>query len=219
MRTWIVALGLCAAGCVNSLSATNALTAGSANDGGAPKADAPRGQTDGAIPPPPPGTDASRPPPTGTSCSDRNYAFCEDFEGTSGTAIPSGWQPDNGWGPGDTTTSSARPHWGSRSLLSSSAPNGQQRISRDLADLGGTATSHWGRVFFNSVTFGQGAEWFHGSFVSFATNPEIRIVDTVRAANGTNQFLLNRADDECCASSQYSWNVIGDQKWHRVAPG
>jgi hypothetical protein len=96
------------------------------------------------------------------------------------------------------------------------AANGERRIYADATRLGG---GHWGRIFYK-VQQPVPAVFVHSTMVALqGVGPtrgpeEVRVVDTVKNANGTHQFLYNvqPSGAEFGTGSPYSW--MFDDKWH-----
>jgi hypothetical protein len=195
-------------GGANSGSTASGTPNGTGADGDAGDAASNRG--DGG----PAGTGGEGGPQGG--CAGRTYKLCEDFESGSVGGIPAGWTTLRGWSAqqGGVGLANDAFHTGSMSLKSNSMNTGQDRVERSLAQLGPTATKHWGRIFYKvqSPPPKPNTGVIHITFTALEGMTENRVVDTVVATNGTHQWLFNIPDDSCCAGSSYDWTF--DASWH-----
>ena len=151
-----------------------------------------------------------------TGCAGRTWKYCEDFESATPGQLPTGWTQLDGWGQGTITVVTDSAHGGSKALKSSSANAGQPRAQHNIASLGATAGTHWGRVFYRVATPAPNAantsNYFHITFVGLRATDESRVVDTVQSPQGTIQYLYNLPDDSCCGGTSYDWRYDGH--WH-----
>jgi len=144
-------------------------------------------------------------------CSPGKYLICEDFEATAEGAVPTGWTKH-----GAAAVAADDAARGTHSLKISAAANGERRIYTDATPLGG---GHWGRIFYK-VQLPVPTVFVHSTIVAFQGigptrgNEEVRVVDTVKNANGTHQFLYNvqPSGAEFGKGSPYNWTFDG--KWH-----
>jgi hypothetical protein len=151
----------------------------------------------------------------GPGCEGRDYLLCEDFEGASGSDLPSGWTVGGGWQDGDPSTTTGEHRSGTRALASAIAMAGQHRAERSLEALGAARGEHWGRVFYKVETpfFVPSGGVVHSTLVALLASNECRVVDTVLAPDGSHQFLFNLPDDSCCTGSSYDYDTY-DGEWH-----
>jgi hypothetical protein len=149
-------------------------------------------------------------------CADKAWKLCEDFEGGSATALPSGWTPLTWFGQGNVGVVTGEAHGGTKSLKTSTRNPGGPRIQHSLASLGATAAKHWGRVFYKVASpapnSGTPSAWFHITFVGLRATDESRVVDTVESPQGKIGYLYNLPDDSCCNGSSTNWTYDG--AWH-----
>jgi hypothetical protein len=151
-----------------------------------------------------------------SGCAGKRYKLCEDFESGTVGKIPTGWTALQGYAPtrGGTVLANDAAHSGAMALKSDGMSTGLDRVRRELASLGPTATKHWGRLFYKvgtplpKPTTGV----IHITMAALEGTTENRVVDTVVAMNGTHQWLFNIPDDSCCAGSSYDWKF--DVDWH-----
>lgn len=168
------------------------------------------------------------------SCAGSRYKLCEDFEGTAEGAVPAGWArvmpyaPNPGAAnPREVLVTSDQPHWGSRSLKSTSDSCAQTRIEHPLDTLGATAGRHWGRAFFYVQTpapmSNRNGGWFHTTMVALrgdnsggGSARECRVVDMVENAfDQSVGFLYNVPDDSCCdARTVTPYTFRYESVWH-----
>ncbi len=105
---------------------------------------------------------------------------------------------------------------GTHALRIAAAANGERRIYTDAAKLG---SGHWGRVFYK-VQIPVPTVFVHSTMVALqGVGPtrgpeEVRVVDTVKDANGKHQFLYNVQPNgaEFGKGSPYNWTFDG--RWH-----
>jgi hypothetical protein len=151
-----------------------------------------------------------------SGCAGKTYKLCEDFESGTVGQIPNGWTALQGYAPlrGGTVLANDTAHSGSMALKSDGMSTGLDRVRRELASLGPTATKHWGRLFYKVGTPAPkpSAGVIHITMAALEGTTEDRVVDTVVAMNGTHQWLFNIPDDSCCAGSPYDWTFDAD--WH-----
>lgn len=146
-----------------------------------------------------------------SQCAPGRYLVCEDFEATAVGAIPSGWTKH-----GNAAVAADQAARGTHSLKIQAADSGERRIYADATTLG---SGHWGRVFYR-VQLPVPTVFVHSTIVAFqgvgpvSGNEEVRVVDTVKAADGTHQFLYNvqPSGNEFGKGSAYSWRFDG--AWH-----
>jgi hypothetical protein len=151
-----------------------------------------------------------------SGCAGKRYKLCEDFESGTVGKIPTRWTALQGYAPtrGGTVLANDAAHSGAMALKSDGMSTGLDRVQRELASLGPTATKHWGRLFYKvgtplpKPTTGV----IHITMAALEGTTENRVVDTVVAMNGTHQWLFNIPDDSCCAGSSYDWKF--DVDWH-----
>jgi hypothetical protein len=156
----------------------------------------------------------------GGSAATCKYKLCEDFESSTVGSVPAGWTSFQGYngtiGATDQAVASDAAHSGSKSLKSIAASQGTSRVQKALSNLGATANTHWGRIFYKvqSPSAVDNANVLHTTFVSLmGGSTEDRVVDTVETeAAHTHQWLFNTPDDACCTSSTYDWTF--DDGWH-----
>jgi len=121
-----------AAGAGGSPDAPISIDAGGA-DLAAPVADAPAGSDSG---------------PGGASlCPSSAFAICEDFESTDIGSVPINWNRRPGYGGKSMGVVADESRRGQRSLRIQGGVNGSQFMEY-TRNLGGLATSHFGRIFF-----------------------------------------------------------------------
>jgi len=144
-------------------------------------------------------------------CTAGKYIICEDFEATAEGAVPSGWTKH-----GAASVASDQAARGKHSLKITAAANGERRIYADATKLG---SGHWGRIFYR-VEVPVPTAFVHSTMVGLQGtgptrgNEEVRVVDTVKDANGKHQFLYNvqPSGSEFGKGSPYNWTFDG--KWH-----
>jgi hypothetical protein len=149
--------------------------------------------------------------PAPSLCSPGKYIVCEDFETAAEGAVPTGWTKHGG-----AAVSVGEAARGTHALMITAAATGERRIYADATRLG---SGHWGRVFYK-VQQPVPAVFVHSTIVALqGVGPtrgpeEVRVVDTVKNANGTHQFLYNvqPSGAEFGKGSPYSW--MFDGKWH-----
>lgn len=153
-------------------------------------------------------------------CDGKTYKLCEDFDTAAAGTTPAGWTVLKGYGstPPPTEVATDEFHSAPSSVKTSSAVSGASRIQRTLADLGTTAGTHWGRVWWKvqSPAPQLGKQGPHATFVALRGNlraGELRVVDTQQAASGKIQLLANTPDDQCCTGTDFSY-TIWDGAWH-----
>ena len=151
-------------------------------------------------------------------CAGKTYKLCEDFETGTVGGLPTGWTALDGYG-GDAAKgvglANDQFRSGSMSLKSDSMTPGEERIQKNLASLGATASKHWGRIFYkvqSPAPLPASGAVIHVTLTALEGTTENRVVDTVEASDGTHQFLFNLPDDSCCTGSAYSWSF--DAAWH-----
>lgn len=167
-------------------------------------------------------------------CAGSTYRLCEDFEGTAEGAVPSGWRRVMPYTPepgaADATevfVASDQPHWGARSLKSTSRDCAQTRIEHPLAALGATAGRHWGRAYFYVQTpapmSNRNGGWYHTTMVALrgdnaggGSARECRVVDMVENAfDQSVAFLYNVPDDSCCDATPVTpYTFRYESVWH-----
>jgi len=150
------------------------------------------------------------------SCTASSLPICEDFEGTAGGQIPTGWTKS---GSVEVVTDQA--FRGTHSLRVNAATNGARRITRSGAPVTALGGSHWGRIYYRVQTPTPGV-FVHSTLVAgSAMSPrdnvtiEVRPVDTVQNADRTHQFLYNVQPNgraEFGKGSSYNWRF--DDAWH-----
>ena len=142
-------------------------------------------------------------------CAAHDYKLCEDFENADEGAVPDGWIKRHPYtdDPGAVVESeigvaSDQFHWGTKSLKSSSEECAQTRARHSLEDLGTTAGTHWGRIFFRVKTPAPITDpacncYYHETFVGLgpSATDESRVVDTVESPAGDVGYLYNVPDD------------------------
>lgn len=144
-------------------------------------------------------------------CSLGKYIICEDFEATAEGAVPAGWTKH-----GAATVTSDQAARGRHSLKVAAAAAGERRIDADASKLG---SGHWGRIFYR-VEVPVPTVFVHSTMVALQGvgptrgDEEVRVVDTVKDANGKHQFLYNVQPNgaEFGKGSPYNWTFDG--KWH-----
>ena len=144
-------------------------------------------------------------------CTAGKYLICEDFESTAEGAVPTGWTKHGG--AAVAADDAAR---GTHALKISAAASGERRIYTDAAKLG---SGHWGRIFYKVQVPVPGV-FVHSTIVALRGigptrgSEEVRVVDTVKDANGKHQFLYNvqPSGAEFGKGSPYNWTFDG--KWH-----
>jgi hypothetical protein len=197
---------------------------GGANGGGGAVADA-GAPVDG-------GQDAGSPP---HGCAGATYKLCEDFEDAPDSGVPAGWarvMPYSAFpgsaNPAEVFVASDQPHWGTHSLKSTSSNCAQTRLEHDIAALGATAGTHWGRAFFYVKTpapmsSNAGTGWYHTTMIALRGDNsgggdanECRVVDMVENAfNQSVAFLYDVPDDSCCtATAVNSYTFQYEEMWH-----
>lgn len=156
---------------------------------------------------------------TGSGCATRQYALCEDFEGTDVGEVPDGWMER-----GDVDVTDDPAYESARALRVGAAATGSRRISHSLSALGEVSGTHWGRVRYRVKPQPKPeGQVVHATFVALrGTSPlhddmiEVRVVDTVANATGNHQFLFNVEPDgergEFGYGSSYDWKLDGN--WH-----
>lgn len=155
------------------------------------------------------------------SCATSSYPICEDFEGTAGGQIPSGWTKS---GSVEVVTDQA--FRGTHSLRVNAATNGPRRITRSGAAVTALGGAHWGRIYYRVQTPTPGV-FVHSTLVAGAAmSPrdnvaiEVRPVDTVQNADRSHQFLYNVQPNgraEFGKGSSYDWRFDGAWRcaeWH-----
>ncbi|MET0596121.1 MAG: hypothetical protein ABW133_25705, partial [Polyangiaceae bacterium] len=154
-------------------------------------------------------------------CTAGRYLICENFESTAEGAIPAGWTKH-----GNATVVSGEAARGLHALKIASAASGERRIYTDGAKLG---SGHWGRIFYR-VEIPTPTVFVHSTMVAlYGSGPvngngEVRVVDTVKDANGKHQFLYNvqpSGGAEFAKGSPYNWTFDGAwhcAEWHIDAP-
>jgi len=153
-------------------------------------------------------------------CVPGRYLICENFEATAEGAIPAGWTKH-----GNAAVAADQAARGAHSLKIAAAANGERRIYTDGARLG---SGHWGRIFYR-VELPVPTVFVHSTMVALYGagpvngNEEVRVVDTVKDANGKHQFLYNvqPSGAEFGKGSPYNWTFDGNwhcAEWHIDAP-
>jgi hypothetical protein len=150
------------------------------------------------------------------SCTASLQPICEDFEGTAGGQIPSGWTK-----AGSVEVVTDQAFRGTHSLRVNAATNGARRITRSGAPVTALGGAHWGRIYYRVQTPTPGV-FVHSTLVAgSAMSPrdnisiEVRPVDTVQNADRTHQFLYNVQPNgraEFGKGSSYNWRF--DDAWH-----
>jgi hypothetical protein len=87
----------------------------------------------------------------GSLCANAALALCESFETTAPGALPAGWARRSGYGGKSMAVAADDRARGQRALKIEGGLNGSQFLER-TANLGGLATSHWGRIFYKVKT-------------------------------------------------------------------
>jgi hypothetical protein len=172
--------------------------------------------------------------PLPPGCAGRNYKLCEDFEGAPIDGVPTDWRrvmpytPEPGAANAtEVLVTADQPHWGTKSLKSTSESCGQTRIEHDLTSLGATAGRHWGRAWFYVDTpapmSNQNGGWYHTTMVGLRGDNsgggnarECRVVDMVENAfDQSVAFLYNVPDDSCCSSTEVNdYDYRYEEVWH-----
>jgi hypothetical protein len=153
-------------------------------------------------------------------CAPGKYIICEDFESTAEGAVPAGWTKH-----GSAAVASDQAAHGKHSLKISAADAGERRIYTDAGKLG---SGHWGRIFYR-VQVPVPPVFVHSTMVALQGvgptrgDEEVRVVDTVKNANGKHQFLYNVQPNgsEFGTGSPYNWMFDGQwhcAEWHIDAP-
>lgn len=207
MRRWLLAALVVTACSSESSSDLGPLKTGAAN--GDDDDDAAPAKT----------TDAG-PSGGGTGCSGKSLKLCEDFDSSSAGSTPTGWTVLDGYSDDAPKTEVATDSYHSppNALKTSSAITGAARVQKSLADLGATAGTHWGRIFFKVASpapqlTSQGP---HVTFVALEGNlraGELRVVDTQQDTSGKIQLLANTPDDNCCTGTDFIYPLY-DGNWH-----
>jgi hypothetical protein len=146
-----------------------------------------------------------------SQCTPGRYLICEDFEATAVGAVPTGWTKH-----GNAAVAADQAARGTHSLKIEAANSGERRIYIDAAKLG---SGHWGRIFYR-VQLPVPTVFVHSTIVALQGvgpvngNEEVRVVDTVKQADGTHQFLYNvqPSGNEFGKGSAYNWRFDG--AWH-----
>jgi hypothetical protein len=153
-------------------------------------------------------------------CAGKSYKICEDFESSAVGDTPTGWTVLKGYGstPPPTLVASDAFHSGSHSLKTSSMVSGASRVQKSFADIGATAGTHWGRIFYRvqSPAPQLASQGPHATFVALEGNlraGELRVVDTQQNTSGKIQLLANTPDDQCCTGTDFTYTVW-DGNWH-----
>jgi hypothetical protein len=147
----------------------------------------------------------------GMDCTTAGYLICEDFEAAAVAGIPQGWTKN-----GNVSVADDQAAHGKHALKISAANNGERRIYTDGAVLG---SGHWGRIYYK-VQLPVPTVFVHSTMVALQGvgptkgNEEVRVVDTVKNAQGKHQFLYNvqPAGAEFATGSAYDWAF--DDAWH-----
>jgi hypothetical protein len=147
-------------------------------------------------------------------CAPGRFLLCEGFEGTAvGMTPPSGWTRTGG--ASVANDAAAR---GTNSLKVAAATSGARVFVFQNAESFGA--THWGRIFYR-VQLPVPTVFVHSTMVELngigptVGNAFFRVVDTVKDANGTHQFLYNvqpASGSEFGTGSAYSWRF--DANWH-----
>jgi hypothetical protein len=153
----------------------------------------------------------------GSACAGKTYKLCEDFESGQIGGLPKNWTELDGYGPGsvtDVALSGEQFHSGKLALESNTQATGQTRAQHSLADLGATASKHWGRIFYrvDSPAAKPDSGVLHVTFVGLMGTGENRVVDIVEDDQGKHQWLYNNPDDKGSLGSGYDWSF--DAEWH-----
>jgi hypothetical protein len=144
-------------------------------------------------------------------CAAGRYVICESFESTAVGAVPAGWTQR-----GNAVVADDQAARGTHALKIGRADSGERRIFTSATALG---SGHWGRVFYR-VQLPVPAVFVHSTLVALQGvgpvngNEEVRVVDTVKQASGTHQFLYNvqPSGNEFGKGSPYNWRF--DDMWH-----
>lgn len=153
-------------------------------------------------------------------CAMGRYLICENFESTAEGAVPAGFTKH-----GNASVTISQAARGTHSLKMTAAANGERRIYTDAQKLG---SGHWGRIFYR-VELPVPTVFVHSTLVALYGmgpvhgNEEVRVVDTVKDANGKHQFLYNvqPSGAEFAKGSPYNWTFDGNwhcAEWHIDAP-
>jgi len=157
----------------------------------------------------------------GTSlCAMGRYLVCENFESTAEGGVPAGFTKH-----GNASVTASQAARGTHSLKMAAASSGERRIYADAQNLG---SGHWGRIFYR-VDLPVPTVFVHSTLVALYGmgpvhgNEEVRVVDTVKDANGKHQFLYNVQPNgaEFAKGSPYDWSFDGNwhcAEWHIDAP-
>ena len=162
--------------------------------------------------------DAASDASTGTSggCAGAGFLLCEDFEGATEGALPSGWTVLAGWGGGTPPkVVSAERHGGAHALETGVGSTGQSRVQHSLSALGAAANKHWGRIFYKAKAPAPppSSGVLHNTLVTLRGTDESRVVDTVINTAGAHQFLYNIPDDSFGKGTGYDYHSY-DGTWH-----
>jgi hypothetical protein len=149
----------------------------------------------------------------GQTCADQLWKFCEDFEAASVGNLPMGWTVSGG-GKGSISVAAGQVHGGKLSLKTVSSTPYQPRIEKSLGALGGTAETHWGRVYYRVAAPAPVLD-FHLTMVALRIGGgESRVLDTVQDAAGKMAYLYNIPDDSCCNLNALAYDFRYDGIWH-----